>query len=46
MYGDLVIWFSEKWKQFWCKHDYVYRDLPAGCSHFYCKRCGRIKKED
>ena len=34
MFGDIVLFIKEKWKQFWCIHDYKYRDLPANCSHY------------
>lgn len=45
MFGDIVLFLRKKWKQCWCIHDYKYRDLPANCSHFYCTKCGKIKKE-
>lgn len=44
MFGDVVLFLREKWTQFWCIHNYRYRDLPSDYSHFYCTKCGRIKK--
>ena len=44
MFGDIVLFIKEKWTQFWCIHNYKHRDLPANGSHFYCTKCGRIKK--
>ena len=45
MIGDLIIKIKEKWHQLWCIHTYKYKDLPADCSFYRCKKCGRIKKE-
>lgn len=45
MFGDIVLFIKEKWTQFWCVHYYKYRDLPANSSHFYCTKCGKIKKD-
>ena len=46
MFGDIVLFIKEKWKQFWCVHNYKHRDLPANCSHYYCTKCGKIKKDN
>ena len=45
MLGDLILSIKKWWKQFICIHEYVYKELPADCSFFRCKKCGRIKKE-
>ena len=44
MFGDIVLFIKEKWTQFWCVHDYKYRDLPDNSYHFYCIKCEKIKK--
>lgn len=44
MFGDIVLFLKEKWTQLWCIHNYIYRNLPTDCSHFYCTKCGKIKK--
>jgi hypothetical protein len=46
MYGDLKLWFKEKWKQFKCEHDYKNISYKWGiCPYdiYKCKHCGRIK---
>ena len=43
MFGNIVLFLREKWTQFWCIHNYKYRDAPSGCSHFYCTKCGKFK---
>lgn len=44
MFDNIILSLREKLIQFLCVHDYKYRDLPFDCSHFYCTKCGKIKK--
>lgn len=49
MFGDLILKFRIKWKQFWCIHDYDYNypyhvDYGAdGFDIYECKKCGKHK---
>ena len=27
MFGNIILFLKEKWEQFWCIHDYKYRNL-------------------
>ena len=42
MFGDFILWFREKWKQFWCIHDYQYTG-PIDYRYEMCTKCGRLK---
>jgi hypothetical protein len=44
MFGDLILKIKEKWKQFWCIHDYKQHYVhQVGRSYDECSKCGRIR---
>ena len=52
MFGDLVLKFRTKWKQFWCIHNYDYSNPyhidygRQGFDIYECKKCGKHKTEE
>ena len=45
MFGDLILKIKEKWKQFWCIHDYK----PSFHLEFrwrQCAKCGGMKNKN
>lgn len=44
MFGDLILKIKEKWKQFWCIHDY--KPSFYGGHRYYrqCIKCKKLKK--
>ena len=43
MFGDLILKIKEKWKQFWCIHDYK-PNFHLEFRWRQCTKCGRIEK--
>ena len=43
MFGDLILWIREKWKQFWCIHEYQQHDCGPTRLWYECKKCGKVK---
>ena len=45
MFGDLILWIREKWKQFWCIHEYEYKFVTRVHCYEQCKKCGKVKED-
>ena len=43
MFGDLVLYIREKWKQFWGIHDYR-PDFHCDFRWRRCIKCGKLEK--
>lgn len=42
MFGDLILWIKEHWKQFWCIHDYQWQG-KLDFRYCACTKCGKSK---
>lgn len=42
MFGDLILWIKEHWKQFWCIHDYQWQG-KLDFRYCACTKCGKCK---
>lgn len=43
MFGDLILWIKEHWKQYWCIHDYQ-RQGKLDFRYCACTKCGKRKE--
>jgi hypothetical protein len=47
MFGNIILYFKEKWQQFWCIHDYKPDRIGIATGLSYnrvCCKCGKVER--